>query len=779
MDFKNFSYEKKPTIKESNINLNLGFNYSKQWAYRHIEGLGFTSVNKNDNIFKYRDYEKGVFDNKLYKDTFDPVGVEDKHKRQSKPVFKNTDFKHSRLLKSITNTLRENIREVPQDIEIKSQDILSLNKKIKEKFAMLGRQNAIDVLNKINQDSGLLPIDKDADLEEMYGDKKNKANSIESNIGSFIKKEMKDNNSVMLFELSGGNKDGVEMCHEMTSKYWLDALKYKDNISDKLTQDIINANVMCYRFYTDLNTGLPEIQYLDPTTVQTNPFEDKYGKDVTHWRHEFMCTFKEYLGFVGQKLTVEENKEIYKLAGLKNENLENVQNWGDFYNGNFNGKITIGYLEVIVQEYSKSDEIRYYNKTKTIYYLPNVTGENKIIYIGDLQDQFRYGQNEMYSATSLVVCRVMESESMMDILFPDFEKINVLYVEYLNTISTYMPRGTGFAIEAFEQIAEMYLEDMEERDDDSAAEAKNMIIHKLLKATQSRGAGVFATTTKKDGDLNTTALPTPVFTIPNNSLSSASELLNQIFQLFNLMLMNGGISQSRLGNDPQPRQTLTGIKYARESSMDATKWMQRLYNEGITQFVERIMYWNRNVIQEFAKNLEAKTERAKVLQSLVGNYGISLLELYNDMPNQYCTMQVSNIDKSQYKDFITQTCLQYEQQGIVDFGTFITLNKIDNVNLMGMYLLACTIRKKNEVIENQMAMNTNNAQAAQQQMQLQMEMSNKNKELEARIEFEVKKALAEQKTEAQLKIKDKIKDNRIEQEVAIKQINKEEKTFLV
>jgi hypothetical protein len=115
--------------------------------------------------------------------------------------------------------------------------------------------------------------------------------------------------------------------------------------------------------------------------------------------------------------------------------------------------------------------------------------------------------------------------------------------------------------------------------------------------------------------------------------------------------------------------------------------------------------------------------------------------------------------------------------GVLDFGTTITLMQIENFNLMKLYLISCIKKKERKALENQMTLNQNQQQAQQQAIAMQQKMEAQKMAYEKQLEYQNESQLGKEKLDGQLATKDKIKDNRIEEETAKKRIEAEHDLF--
>ena len=83
------------------------------------------------------------------------------------------------------------------------------------------------------------------------------------------------------------------------------------------------------------------------------------------------------------------------------------------------------------------------------------------------------------------------------------------------------------------------------------------------------------------------------------------------------------------------------------------------------------------------------------------------------------------------------------------------------------------MRKKRQNIEQQTRASQINQEQQMQLVEMQKALEEEKTKFEARVDLEVKQALAAQKLQGQLETKDKIKDNRIEEERASVELKSE------
>jgi hypothetical protein len=114
----------KDLIKNKNIEIakanSDGFgatNYDKKWAFEKVRelysGIGVPLLNgeRMEDYEKYKDFRNGIFSPELFKKVFDGKSPDNKDRGDyGKSEFKNTDFKHTRLLTSIIRIVEENIK---------------------------------------------------------------------------------------------------------------------------------------------------------------------------------------------------------------------------------------------------------------------------------------------------------------------------------------------------------------------------------------------------------------------------------------------------------------------------------------------------------------------------------------------------------------------------------------------------------------------------------------------------------------------------------------------
>jgi 6-pyruvoyl-tetrahydropterin synthase len=747
-------------------------NLDENWAMNFMlwtVALNTTNPYYARKLTAYRGIDLGIVDKDELKKYFDPSPHV---RREEKADIMRTNFEPCPLIHSLNLIIQKNIESIPIELRVIGSDKLSQDKKAVQKLRMLTRRDFVDMVNTIKKITNDVPIPYDANIDKVG----NNDDTIddELNIIDEIKKEATTNWDFNALNEAGALKDGVEISHEQMMSYYFNESKFKENIAGRLVSDFMKANICMYRFYTNAINGLPEVQYIDPSTVITSTFQKKDGEDMDYWYCTFQVSWQEYMQMIGGKQTPEKNREIYEANRMwmfPNEGYPSYPlNSSGLDYTLMNVQIRLGYFEVKKHVYNANTE-KYYDTIKKFYYLPFGVNLNQTPYkaewildLGDLQDMYRYGTNLQRADFSLVVYRDNDRQSFYDVQQGDYLRLNLIYNQWLNTFANFIPEGVAFASETIEELAEILMAEeedlMREKGQDITSLSMQKIREKIIRNYVLSGRGLFK---MRKGDNDEQRLDKPTFIMENKILQNCTQLMQQMFMVFNQMKMSLGLNDSRLAQDPKPRQTLTGIEMATQSSFYSTKNLEDAFTYALMGFGQRMLYYDQQVITEFNDKGEPITERAKEMKALIGMKGTTWLEVYKDMPYQRCILKVFNLPSAQERINLMAITNQYELEGSVEKGTLLIANEIVNFKLAKLYVIMALRRQKRINMENQMEMMNAQGQAQQQafQMQQQAELAKQDQlaQNEARI-LTLENAL---KTQGQIDVKDKTNQNRLQE----------------
>lgn len=772
-----------PTVNPQNIISDSSMPLDKEWALQFVQ---WAFINRPSNIWaeklqKYRGVDLGVSDEAEMKEYFEP---NPNIPFNEKADLMRTDFRNCPLIHSLNMIVQKNIEGMGIELSVNSgSDKLSISKKEKEKLKIKTRRQLVEVVNYLKKMTNQVPYEEDATIEI---DEDGNDTSVESlSLIDSIKNEATDDFDFNALNEADMLKDGVEIAHEELISYYLNETNLLTNVSPLVISDFMKCNALTYRFYTSAVNGLPMVQYIDPSAIYTSNFYKRDGSDMDYWFYTQTVTWATYMQMVGGKLTPEHNKIIYETNRSLNYSYANANefpvwydypffppafsSWNSYYAAIMNTYIQLGYFEAKKHVYDEKTG-KYYDTIKKFYFLPLSIGNmdqmntDMILDLGDLQDMYRYGTNLQNAEFSLIVYRDMQRQSFYDAQQGDFLRLNILYNQYLNTLSNFIPEGVAFAEETIRELAEEIKAEeeelMRETGHDSTSLSLQGITEKIIRNYVLSGRGVFKL---RSGDNDEMRLDKPTFIMENKIMENLEQITSQMFSVYNSLLMALGIPASRLGQDPKPRQTLKGTELANQTSDYSTVSIEEAYTFCLKQFGQRMLYYNQQVITEFNKKGQPTTERANEMKALIGTKGTVWLEVYKDMPYQRCILQVQNSPSTQDRLLLMSVTAQYEQTKLVPAGTLLIAQEIKNYKLAKCYVIF-QIRKQERInAENAARAIQVQSQMSQQQQAQAFTMESARNEQNAALEARIIALENELKTKGQIDVKQQTNANRLQE----------------
>jgi hypothetical protein len=616
-----------------------------------------------------------------------------------------------------------------------------------------------------------------------------------------IRSLIEDNEDLALFN-EYIYKDGVEVACELAMSYYVTSNKV-EMYADNLLKDLRNFNCTSCRFYTSVTTGRPVFRYEDPAFLFTGPFVLPDGSDCPYWWTEYDVSFGEFVREFGADLTEEQLKLVfernrYTRGGTGGSNIAGVGSWPRWDDCTpamrDQALIRIGYMEWQTQNmavYSKGKimgndrfrkmddkweppvnspykkEVRYYNMWYKCYYVPTFVGTSPasmtniqtsdfdlqrqyIFKFGPLQDQYREGEDQRYSRSSLVIWRTMKA-SWTDIEQRYMPSINLLWQQAQNDLANVMPHGLWFSEEAFTELMQV-VDEAQKDGKDSNGEA--------VRALKQTGYGV-----GKLFDQMGNRIP-PFMEIKTGHLESAREKLVAIMDLYVMMTRALAFNEIEEGQAPAPRQSATGIQLAIDASHNGTYFIEKGYTDIRRELGFRLLDYCKEVVNEVG------SERYQEFCDIVGKGSAWALESVKDIPYRRLGVLVEVTNSDQQQMLINQMALEMSRGAnpILNPDEAIELTFIRNVKYK-FVLLRLRLKKRRKELEAQAAQA---AQQQQQMMQMQMEMQAQQQQIkeQGRLqEIDITNRWSERllAIEAQLKfqsqreLKEQIKNNRIEQ----------------
>lgn len=762
-----------PSVNPQDIIANSLMDLDEEWAAQFVMwAYGTTPANiiAANSLAYYRGIDLGVFDTDQLKRFFEPS---DKISNAERANLVRTDWRPCPLIHSLNMVVQKNIESIPLELVVRGSDKLSLDKKAKQKLKIKNRRYFLDIVNFMSKSLGDEQIDDSLTIDQVVAG--NQGNTDESlSLMDSIKNEATDDWDFNALNEIGALKDEVEIAHEQMTSYYFRQSRFQENIAPKLVSDFMKINFLSYRFYTSAVNGLPMVQYIDPAFLMTSNFYHRNGDDMDWWYYTETVTWETYMHMVGGKQSPEKNKLIYEYNRdtwyNNNPNYPafpiNYTGYNSFSTALLNTYIRIGYFEARKHVYDESTDT-YYDVIRKFYYLPFGIGSQLtseyILDLGNLQDAYRHGFNLQNVDFSLIVYRDFQRQSFYDAQQGDFLRLNVLYNQYLNTLSNFIPEGVAFAEETIRELAE----NIQAEEEELMKQQGQDISTSLQKITQDvvrnyvlSGRGVFKL---RAGDNDEQRLDRPTFIMENKILFDLEGLVKQIFSVYNGLLMSLGISQSRLGQDPKQHQTLTGIEMANTASYFSTQSIEESFIYSVKNFGARMIYYDQQVITEFDKNGEPTTDRAKQMKAILGEKGVIPLEVFNEMPEQNCLFYVVNAPTQQDRLQLMSITANYEAQGLVPAGTLLIAQEIQNYKLAKIYVIFAMKRQQRIQAENAERAMAMQQQQQQQSFMISQQVQQQNRNQDAEIQARLTALESQLKTQGQLAVKDKTNQNRLQE----------------
>lgn len=789
MSKKTTNNQKNPQLVEGLIQ-DFDLEFDEDWAVEFLRRVYASRQNFIDDkkLAKYRSFDLGVLDpesvTKL-KEFFDPKDNEIKEGGTAEYMRGGIDM--CPLIHSLLSIVKKQIKENTSSITVKGSDKLSVDKKAKERLRILNKRNIVDNINYVLEISGKPPISYDTDVDKLLQDGSNDVNINTDNpnglIDSIKSEFAQDNWDYALLSESGMLKDGVEISHEQMISHYMSHTKFDENIAEQIISDYMKVNGLCFMFYTSQINGLPEVQYVSPETIFVSPFFNKDSSDKDFWGFQFEVTWSDYMKMVGGSLTTEQNKEVYeknKATWFSSASYPNFVENVQFPSYAFlNTIIKLGYVEVKKHVHDKFTG-KYYDVVKKFYYLPLAQDKMKPQYIlglGSLQDMFRFGTNLQYADYSIIMRRDNTKASFYEVMEVEFSRMNKIYAQYINTFASFIPEGIIFAEEPLRALADEIIREIEDEGGEMDENASSRIQSKIVRRVKQSGSMIAK---KRKGDNDEERLDNPTSVMENKILIDCVGLINQLMTSYNMMLMSLGINPNRLAQEPKPRTTDKSIQGASSNSAFATMEIEDAMVYSMKEFGQRVVYYDQVVISEFDKNMNPTTDRAKEMSSILGTKGINWLEVYQDMPEQRCILEVESTPTEQDKAMLLNYVMQLELAGRIPIGTVVNLQGIDNFKLQKLFVAATIKRSERINIERQQAMMEQQQAAVQQQQQVQAQSNMQTMAQQASFQERLATLENQLRTEGQIAVKKQTLENKKEEEdhkAAVETSQKQQEAF--
>jgi hypothetical protein len=627
-----------------------------------------------------------------------------------------------------------------------------------------------------------------------------------SRIMQQIQMQIKDSQDYQLYERYV-YKGEIERAFELAITHYLINQNKWRNVSEFFNEDLVNFNKACGQWYIDNTTGRGVVRYLDPARLYTSPFKLKDGSDILYWFYEEPMLFSDFIKSFGTTLTDEQLKEVFELN--KYSGGTHMLDWESTNpHRRNNAMINVGMASVLTQEsttfgenYVKSPQPTYpnqpvnfdpdkdsseikqtiYNVWHSFYYVPPpsstivsniqtdwVWQSRYIFNIKKETDMFRYGVDERYAKSSLVVWKD-NSPSCTDIEESILPKIYTTWHKFQNCLV----QDTQ-AVVIDEDFVLGIL---------NATDEANAINGQPQPSTGSNGinAGMEAFKMMRQGglammkfrDKNGNVIPglNPkdfFVNVDSGHIKKAEQYLQLILQQYELLKMALAQSDVTEGQAAKPRTAVAGIEASIEASNNAIWFVEKPVREFLIMYSERVIQHVLNMVKE--KKYYKYKERWNSFEEVIGLANSLMIEGVAEIAPEDIGITVSLQDTQQLQEYIFSLCNDMVKNNKMSFEAAALAIETASVNYKYAYALISLFVKQKEA-----------EVAAQQQLQFEQQMQLQDKQLEiaqtlqgqkiqgnadlvklqAQMDSLLEGQVNQQKFESQARIKEITTENRI------------------
>ena len=607
------------------------------------------------------------------------------------------DFKANPINIHLDNIVRAKLDKlgVINKLQVNEIDKFAKTQRQTDKDKVIHQRLFRDLITMIAGELGLPPLSKTETAEEyvtkLQGKNPNKGTDNVSRIIDQIRMKVKDDKTYALYERYA-YKGEIERAFEM----WMEHDIINQNkwriISEDLNDDLKNFNRAVLRVYTDETSGRQILEYIQPNTFFTNPFQAKNGEDIVHCFHEKDITFADFVRQFGTTLTNEELKEVFLMNKIaSNTGTGHGQDWSENPSrSRDNARIRIGFASVLTQEAEKfseeyvNDRIpsykpipdswkpdkesanqkqRIYNVWYSFYYVPppgerytrnaqaSWSWQSRFIFnMKKNLDMYRYGIDNRYAKSEYVVWKDPRP-SFMDISQAFMPKIHTVWHKFQNCI---IQDTTAVAIDV--DLITGLLNAVDESNSKQTNNPQNPTgsngIDAGMQAWRSikQGGMGFVKFRDKNGNLLVQD-PSKLFVgIDSGHLEKAERYLQVMLGLYEQMKMALAQNDVTEGQQAKPRTAVAAIEASLESSNNAIFFLEKPARELLIMVGERNVQWQLNLLKE--KKVYNYTERWDEYCDVVGLANALLIESIEDENSESLGITVSLEDTTAMQEYI-------------------------------------------------------------------------------------------------------------------------------
>lgn len=726
------------------------------------------------------------------------------------------DFKANPINIHLDNIVRAKLAKlgVINKLQVNEIDKFAKTQRQKDKDKIIHQRLFRDLISEIGKEIGLPPLSKTETAEEyinkLQGENPSKGTDEVARVLEQIRSKVKDDKTYALYERYA-YKGEIERAFEL----WMEHDIINQNKwrlkSDMFNDDLKNFNRAVGRCYTDKTSGRQLVEYIQPNTFFTNPFEDYNGEDIIHCFHEKEITFGDFVKQFGTTLTNEQLKEVFEINKISTST--GAGHGLEWSNTNSrtrdNARIRIGYASVLTQEAeqfaeeyidnripsfrpqpptwkpdpeSDKPKQKIYNVWYSWYYVPppgerytknsQASWQWQAQYIFNMEkdmDMYRYGIDYRYAKSQYVVWKDTRP-SFMDIAQGYMPKIHTLWHKFQNCI---IQDTTGLALD--QDLILGMLNAVDEANarnpnDPNQPPTGGNGLDAGMQAWRSLKQGGMAFLKFRDKNGNTVIPDPSKLFVPINTghLEKAEKYLELMLQLYEQMKMALAQNDITEGQTAKPRTVTAAIEASLESANNAIFFLERPAREFLIMFGERNVQWQLNVLKEYRKY--GYSERWEEYCEVVGLANALMVEGIEDENNESLGLTVSLEDTTQMQDYIF--ALANEMAKNKEISRESAALVVDTVRFNWKYAVALLLLSAEEQAEENAAQADLQHQQQMEVLQMQNQIAinlvaaksqgvQQEIQVQGAVDNQVNQQLNQAKFQTQAALKDKTAQNRI------------------
>lgn len=610
------------------------------------------------------------------------------------------------------------------------------------------------------------------------------------------------------------HKEGEEIAGELGIDYYINQKnKFVYKHATEIIQHLKGFNRCAMQMTTSAVTGTPELTTFPLDKVYASPHKEPDLSDIIHWFYEFEITYDEFVRRFGAKLSNDELRAIFDL---------NRRQYGggpiEFTTANRvainNYKIRVGYVEWVSQdvavysEYQTAEgnsrfkqmptdfvpgmrknkkgepvpdpysvdpkrEDRFFNVWYKAYYIPyyftsadvatlNFEEQSRYIYeFGKLQDQERYGDDEMYARSSLIGC-YSPRRTWFQVKREIMKEINHLWVLIKNDVSQVMPEGLNWVYDSIVTMASSA--------DEANASGKDAISAWAAKVKQTGSA---ITKLIKDKNGNPVGGAAPFTRIENGIVKGILEKMEAMGTFYDLLIKCLGQNDISEGGLAKPRTNQESIQQAIGIGGKSTFFLEEMYTDVLCNLGRKMIKYFKDIIDE------GDSPRLQEFIDVVGMANAYAAMQIKNIPMRNLGIYVENVITADQKQMIMQIAQSMASAGTLDEATALFLMFIDNIKQAYAILVFKKMQMDKQLAAQKQAENEFQLQLSGQQLQNELAQIQATyvgkKELETLLiglEGKLEAMVINLKGQWTLQGKAQINQNRIEEDMTNSQIEK-------